>query len=202
MNFGVLASIRAAVVSARSQSRSVSCFLRAEGCVHVAVDRVVERRHIGGALDRGVAPERHDAGARTADIAQEELEQRAAADGLRAIRVLGPGHRVRERRGAVAPGVGQDGVGNLQEGLLRAAGDALHHLGGVAAEVPPHDLEYRPRMLERLVARRERREQGPHQRVERRPGRRQRRRAAGLRRRVLPRCPDRTGRRTRRAAIP
>src|SRR2546426_10504986 len=122
--------------------------------VHVAVDRVVERGNVGGSLDRGVTPEGHDAGARAADIPQEKLEQGAAADGLWAVRVLGPRDGVRERRGAVAPGVGQDGVRDLQEGLLRAAGDVLHHRRRVTAEVPLHDLKYRARMLEGFVSRR------------------------------------------------
>src|SRR5207244_12862220 len=83
--------------------------------------------------------------------------------------------------------VGQDGVRDLQEGLLRAAGDVLHHLRRIAAEVPLHDLEYRARMLERLVSRRGIREQGPHERIEGWPGPGGRRRGAGPGTGVLPR---------------
>src|SRR3989442_1041997 len=37
-----------------------------------------------------------------ADVAEQQLEQRAAADHLHGVGVLGPGHRVGERAGAVA----------------------------------------------------------------------------------------------------
>src|SRR5207253_6368618 len=111
----------------------------------------------GRALDRGVAPERHDAGAGTADVAQEELEQRTAADGLWPVGVLSPGDGVRERGGAIAPGVGEDRLRHLEEGRPGAAGDALDHFRRVAAEVPLHDLKDGARVLERLVASRRRR---------------------------------------------
>jgi len=44
-----------------------------------------------------VAAQGHDPGARASDVAEQQLEQRGAADDLRAVRVLRPGHRVGER---------------------------------------------------------------------------------------------------------
>src|SRR6266516_4318716 len=48
-----------------------------------------------------VATQRHDAGAGPADVAEQQLQQRRAADDLGPVRVLGPGDRVGERRRAV-----------------------------------------------------------------------------------------------------
>src|SRR2546428_5154869 len=42
--------------------------------------RSVQRGHIGRALDRGVAPQRHHPGPGPADVAEQQLEQGAAAD--------------------------------------------------------------------------------------------------------------------------
>src|SRR5204863_471353 len=61
--------------------------------------------------------------------------------------------------------------GDLLEGLLRTAGDALDELGGVASEVALDDLEDTARVLERFVPGRRRLEQRLHQRLERRAGR-------------------------------
>src|SRR5437879_11008251 len=146
--------------------------------IHVPVNRVVERGYVGRALDRGMPPEGHHAGAGAADVPEEQLEQRAASDGLGAVGVLGPGHGVRERGGAAAGRTWDDRLRYLEEGFLRTTRDPLDHLGRVSAEVPLHDLENSARVLERLVAARRRREQRAHERVERWPGRRRRRGAA------------------------
>ncbi len=63
---------------------------------HIALDRVVERRNIRRALDRGVAAQRHHARAGPADIAQQKLQQRAGADDLDAVGVLRPGNGIGE----------------------------------------------------------------------------------------------------------
>ena len=63
---------------------------------HIALDRVVKRRHIGRALDRGVAAQRHHTGAGPADIAQQKLQQRAGANDLYAISMLRPGNGISE----------------------------------------------------------------------------------------------------------
>src|SRR5262247_1167608 len=93
----------------------------------------------------------HDAAAGPADVPQEELEQGAAADHLRAISMLGPAHRIAPSGGALTPGIGENRLGHLDEGLLRAAGDLLDHLWCVAAEVPLDDLEHGLWVLQRLV---------------------------------------------------
>jgi hypothetical protein len=118
-----------------------------------------------------VAAQRHDAGPRPPHVAEQQLQQRAAADHLGPVGVLGPGHGVGERRGPIGAGVVQDGLGHLEEGVARAAGHSLDHLGRVAAEVALDDLEDGPRVLQRLIALRRRLQQRAHQWIERRPGR-------------------------------
>jgi len=61
-----------------------------------------------------VAAERHDAGARPAEISQQKLEQRAAADDLRTVGMLRPRHGIGERCRSVGPGAREDGVGTLR----------------------------------------------------------------------------------------
>src|SRR3712207_6682029 len=67
--------------------------------------------------------------------------------------MLGPADGVAERRGLLAPGVLADGLGDLEEGFLRAAGHALDHLRGVPGEVTLEDLERATGVLERWVVR-------------------------------------------------
>src|SRR2546426_6682875 len=45
------------------------------GRVHVPVDAVVQRGHIGRALDRRMAAQRHDPGAGPADVAEQRSEE-------------------------------------------------------------------------------------------------------------------------------
>jgi formate dehydrogenase major subunit len=68
-------------------------------------EQVVEGWDVGRALDRRVAAQGQDAAARPPDVAEQELQDRAAADDLGAGGVLRPGHRVGERRRPVAPGI-------------------------------------------------------------------------------------------------
>ena len=119
---------------------------------HVAVNAVVERGYVGRPLDRGVAPERHDPAAGPAHVAEQELEQGAAADHLRAVGVLGPPDGVGPPGGPVPPRVLQHRLGHLEERLLGATGYLLHHLGRVPAEVALHYLEHATRVPEGLVA--------------------------------------------------
>src|ERR687893_86467 len=67
--------------------------------------------------------------------------------------MLGPANRVAKGRRLFAPRVLADDLGDLQEGLLGAAGDLLDHLGGVLGEVALEDLEDAPLVLEGLVGR-------------------------------------------------
>ena len=114
----------------------------------VAGQQIEQRRNVGGALDAGVAPQRHDAAARATDIAHQELQNRCSADELGPEGVLSPPDGVREAGGALAPGVLDDGAGEVVEILEADAADVAHHLRGVAGEVPLDDLEYRPRVLQ------------------------------------------------------
>jgi hypothetical protein len=50
-----------------------------------------------------MAAQRHDAGARASDVAQQQLQQRRAADDLHAVGVLRPGHGIGDRGRASAP---------------------------------------------------------------------------------------------------
>ena len=84
--------------SPRASARSS----RAARHVQVAGQQVVERRDVGRALDRRVAAHRHDAAARAADVAEQQLEDRAGADHLHAGGVLRPADRVDERGRALA----------------------------------------------------------------------------------------------------
>ena len=91
----------------------MSCFLSAVGRRHIAVDRVVERRNVRRALDGGVAAQRHDARARTADVPQKQLKQRAGADYLDSVGVLRPGNGVGERSRPIRARIGQNGLGDF-----------------------------------------------------------------------------------------
>src|SRR5262245_36792578 len=108
---------------------------------HVTVDRVVERRHIRGALNRGMATQRHNARAWPAEISQQKLQQRGATDDLRAVRMLGPGHGVCKCRRAVAARVGEDRFGHFEKRLFWAPGCPLDHLRRVTAEMFFNNLE-------------------------------------------------------------
>src|SRR5207244_7502344 len=79
----------------------------------------------------------------------------------------------------VGAGGVQQRLGDLLEGFLRTAGDALDELGGVAREVALDNLEDAARVLERVVPGRRRLEQRLHHRLERRAGRQPRLLRAG-----------------------
>src|SRR5581483_6587046 len=113
---------------------------------------VVERRDVGRALDRGVAPQRQDATAWSADVAEQELQDRGRPNGLDAGRVLRPTDRVAPRGRAVATRGATDCLGDAVEQRRRDAADLLNHLRRVAREVPPQHLEHAARVLQRLVA--------------------------------------------------
>ena len=87
-----------------------------------------------------------------ADVAEQQLQDRARADHLHAGGVLRPADRVAERGRALAAGVGDQRLGDALELLLRDAADALDHLGRVAREVALEQAEHAARVLERLVA--------------------------------------------------
>ena len=118
----------------------------------VARQDVEQGRDVGRALDRRVPAQRQDAAAGPTDVAEQGLQDRGGADDLRADAVVGPADGVAERRRALASAVAGERVGDLREVGRRDAADLLHHLGGVAGEVPLEDLEDAVRVLQRLVA--------------------------------------------------
>ena len=108
---------------------------------HVARQLVVEQLEVRGALDVRVAPERDDAAARPADVAEQELEHAERADVLHAVGMLGQVERVRDRPRLLGAGVAAVELGDLLELRLRDPAHALHHLGRVPAVVALEELE-------------------------------------------------------------
>ncbi len=115
---------------------------------YVAGEDVVERRDVGGALDVRVAAQGQDPTAGPPDVAQQQLEDGRGADVLNANGVLGPSHRVDERRRALRPRVRAQRLRHLPEVGPGDAADPLHDLRGVAVEVALQDLEHAARVLE------------------------------------------------------
>src|SRR6202044_925170 len=99
-----------------------------------------------------VPAQRHDATARAADVAQQQLQDRGAPDELRAQGVLGPADGISEAGGPVAAGVLRDRAGEVAEVTEADAADIADHLRRVAGIVAPEDLEARPPVLQGLVA--------------------------------------------------
>ena len=160
---------RSAASRPRGSPASVSCFFSADGARHVAVDRVVERRHVGRALDRRVAAQRHDAAARPADVAEQQLEQRAAADDLRRrwCAASTPPRR-RTTWSGPAPELARMRLGDLAGTCPAGSRSTARPSPACSGEVPLDDLEDAARVLQRLVALRRRLQQRPDQRVVRR----------------------------------
>src|ERR687897_3646262 len=119
----------------------------------IAREDVVESGYVRRALDGRVPAQRHDAAARTPDVAQEELQDRGRTDDLHALGMLRPADRVAQRRGLLPSRVLGQGPGYLEESLLRGAADLLDHLGRVPGEVALEDLEHAARVLQRHVGR-------------------------------------------------
>ena len=118
----------------------------------VAGQQVEQRRDVGRALDARVPAQRHDPAAGTAHVAEQQLDDRRAADVLHAGRVVRPADRVDPRRRALAAAVGGHRLADLQELVLRNAADLLDDLGGVAGVVALEHLVDAARVLQRLVA--------------------------------------------------
>ena len=110
--------------------------------------------------------QRHHSGSGTSDVAEQELQERAAADDLHSVRVLRPRHGIRERRRAIGAGIHEDRLGHLEEDVPGTAGAFLDDLRRVAAEVVLDDLEDGAWILKTLVADDRRLDQRRHQLVE------------------------------------
>ena len=96
--------------------------------------------------------QRHDAAAGAAHVAEQQLQDRGAADELRAQGVLGPADGVGEAGGPLAAGVLRDRAGEVAEVVQADPADVADHLRGVAGIVALEDLEDGPRVLQGLVA--------------------------------------------------
>src|SRR5918999_46940 len=119
----------------------------------VAGEDVVKGRDVCRALDRRVAPERHDPATGPPYVPEEELQDGCGADDLDALGVLGPADRVAQRRRPLGRRVLTDGLGDRQERLSRGAADLLDHLRRVLGEVTLEHLKDATLVLERRVAR-------------------------------------------------
>ena len=107
----------------------------------VAGQHVVERPEVSGALDVGVAAQRHDAATGAADVAEDELQHAQRADLLNAVGGLVELERVRGGGRLLGPGGRAVDVGHLEEQVLGKAADLLDHLRRVAGVVPAEVLE-------------------------------------------------------------
>ena len=110
-------------------------------------DRVVR-----GTLDVRVPAQGVDAAARSADVAQQQLQDRPGADDLAAHCVHRPANRIHDRADAIRPARRADDVGHLEELFLGAAGNLRHHRGRIAFVVVLEELEHAARVLKRRVA--------------------------------------------------
>ncbi len=93
-----------------------------------------------------------DAAARTADVAQQQLQDARRPDELRAVAVLGPADRVDELGGLVGPRVLRQVPAHLLEQVAWHPAHPLDHLRRVAGVVAAQHVEHAARVAQRLVA--------------------------------------------------
>ncbi len=105
----------------------------------VAGQCVIQRRDVGRALDGRVAAQGHNAAARPAHVAEQQLQDSGSTYYLHAGGVLRPAQRVGDARGPLASGVSAE----------QFLGDDFRR---VAGEVPTQDLHNAARMLQGRVA--------------------------------------------------
>ena len=117
----------------------------------VARQQVGQEAEVGEPLNVGVASEGVDAASSHADVAQQELHQRRAADHLGAHRMLGPPQGVHEGGGTVGHGGRGEYLADPKELVLWRAADVVHHLRGIAGIVLLHQVEHTARILKSLV---------------------------------------------------
>lgn len=97
-------------------------------------------------------PEGLDAAARTADVAQQQLQDGRGPDELGSDGVLGPTYGVDERRRALSPRVFGEQAADPGEEILRYPTGGVDHLGGIPRIVTLQHLKYAPGVLKRRVA--------------------------------------------------
>ncbi len=122
------------------------------GLGQIAGQDVVQGRDVRRALDAGMAAHRQDAAARTADVAEQELQDAPGTDHLRARGMLGPAQGVDEDARPLATGVGAEQLGDPRDLLRRAAAHLSNHLRGISGEVAFQDLEDATGVLQGRVA--------------------------------------------------
>ena len=118
----------------------------------IARQQVVQRRNVRRALDRRVAAQRHDAAARTADVAEQQLQNRGRANRLGAGGMLREADRVADRARALRTRRAREAIGQVEKRRDRHAARLRDHLWRVAREVPDELLIHRSRMRQRRVA--------------------------------------------------
>ena len=129
--------------------RGVVC----SGLRQVAGQCVVQSRDVGRALDGRVAAQGHNAAARPAHVAEQQLQDAGSAYDLHAGGVLRPAQRVGNASGPLASGVGAEQFRDAQKLFRLAAAHLGNDLRRVAGEVPAQNLHNAARMLQGRVAR-------------------------------------------------
>src|SRR5579862_1308791 len=114
---------------------------------YIARQNVIQRRNVGRSLNGSVPAQGQDAAAGTADVPQQQLEDRRGSYDLNALGVLRPTQGVANGASLVWARRGSKSLRHLQENIFRNAAAAFHHLGRVAPEVPLQNLENATRML-------------------------------------------------------
>ena len=103
--------------------------------VEIARDQVRHQPQVGQALNVGMAAQRVHPAAPDADIAQDQLQHRHAANILRTLGMLGPAKRIHRGHGLVGRRAFADHLGDMQEAVLGRAADLLDQLGRVARDM-------------------------------------------------------------------
>src|SRR6187200_3411838 len=98
-----------------------------------------------------MSPERHHAATGTADVAEEQLQDRCGPDQLRSFGVLRPAEGVADGRCSLRARRQTKQFRQLEEEVLRDAADSLDHLGCVARKVTLEHLIDAAGMLQRYV---------------------------------------------------
>src|ERR1035438_6501856 len=115
---------------------------------------VEDPRHIGGALNVGVAAQCVDSAAGASNVAQKKLYDAGGADDLSPETMLRPTDRVNNGGDflhvAILAHRGEQ-IGGFQELVLRNAGDALDHFRRIALVLLLQQLKHATRMLERQI---------------------------------------------------
>ncbi len=120
------------------------------GLRQIAGQDVIQGADVRRALDAGMTSHGQDTAARTADVAEQELQDAPGTDHLRARGMLGPAQGVDQDARPLAARVGAEKFGNARELLRRAAAHLGDHLRRVPGVMALQDLEDATGMLRGL----------------------------------------------------